>query len=749
MPRPEEIPSTAPAVRDAAESTPRTSPAAKPGFRPDIQGLRAIAVLLVVLFHSGVETLSGGYVGVDVFFVISGFLITTHLLETLARDGRISFGAFYAKRARRILPAALLVATLTLVAAWIWMSPLLMRSVVSGAIATALYVPNVFFALEDTDYLAETTPSVFQHYWSLGIEEQFYLLWPALLAVGFWLCRRRERHVMVLVAAVTAASFLAGVAMMGISEPWAFFSLPTRAWELGVGGLVAFLLRSGARWLRWRRTGLLAWAGLAGIVATALTFDEGTAFPGWIAVLPVLATAAMIIGGAAPGNLHATALLSVRPDAVPRRDLLFAVPGALAAAGDPAGGRLRGGAAAAEHPARARRGGRAAGVAAAPVRGATGDRMARAAGAFAVADGSGGGRRHAGGDRDVDRSARSVSQRALASERTTAPAQQEVYARGITVRARPNLSPALDQVAEDNPPTYADGCHRREAETDPSGCRVGENEEAPLVFLLGDSHAAAWFPALEQLAAEGKIRLDSNTKNSCLPLDTEQQHLGRPYTACQQWRDGVLERIDQEQPDLVLLAGYPQPRTGGWRHRRRGRRAVAGGPRLDPLPDRRAPGGGDAGGPPPAERSHALPREEPRGRRPLRRTAGRRVRGLPQPGRGCRPGGCRPPGAARGPHRVLLQRRDLPGDHRQHRGVPGRPPPHLDLQPADDRADVGGDRAAGGVSSAGIARQSALAVRYRAEWAPVPPRARPSDQKEHHSWPEGCWSRARAEPPPR
>ena len=554
---------TAPAVRDAAESTPRTSPAAKPGFRPDIQGLRAIAVLLVVLFHSGVETLSGGYVGVDVFFVISGFLITTHLLETLARDGRISFGAFYAKRARRILPAALLVATLTLVAAWIWMSPLLMRSVVGGAIATALYVPNVFFALEDTDYLAETTPSVFQHYWSLGIEEQFYLLWPALLAVGFWLCHRRERHVMVLVAAVTAASFLAGVAMMGISEPWAFFSLPTRAWELGVGGLVAFLLRSGARWLRWRRTGLLAWAGLAGIVAIAVTLDEGTAFPGWIAALPVLATAAMIIGGAAPGNLHATALLSLRPmqflGAISYSLYLVhwplqVIPQAAVFAEEPLplGIRLGLGAVAvplawllhrfverpviAWHVLRERS------------QWLTGA-VAVAATLVVIATSTG--------------VHQSISQRALASERTAAPAQQEVSPAGSQF-VPANLSPALDQVAEDNPPTYADGCHRREAETDPSGCRVGENEEAPLVFLLGDSHAAAWFPALEQLAAEGKIRLDSNTKNSCLPLDTEQQHLGRPYTACQQWRDGVLERIDQEQPDLVLLAGYHNPeRVGG------------------------------------------------------------------------------------------------------------------------------------------------------------------------------------------
>ncbi|MDN5600526.1 MAG: acyltransferase [Brachybacterium sp.] len=549
---------TAPAVRDAAESTPRTSPAAKPGFRPDIQGLRAIAVLLVVLFHSGVETLSGGYVGVDVFFVISGFLITTHLLETLARDGRISFGAFYAKRARRILPAALLVATLTLVAAWIWMSPLLMRSVVGGAIATALYVPNFFFALEDTDYLAETTPSVFQHYWSLGIEEQFYLVWPALLAVGFWLCRHRERRVMVLVAVVTAASLLACVAMMGISQPWAFFSLPTRAWELGVGGLVAFLLRSGARWLRWRHTGLLAWAGLAGIGASALTFAEGTAFPGWIAVLPVLATAAMIIGGAAPGNLHATALLSVRPmqflgaisyslylvhwplQVIPHAATFAAPPLplaqslALGAAAVPLAWLLHrfverpviGWKVLRERPQRL-----------------TG--IVAAVASLAVVATSGG-------------VALAGAHTPLSSDRSAAPAVRHLDPDG-TGFVPANLAPQLGSVADDNPAVYGTGCHNSTSDADPGGCRIGDNPEAPLVFLVGDSHAASWFPALEKLAEEGKIRLDSNSKNSCLPLETEQQYLGRPYDSCEQWREGVLERIEQEQPDLVLLAMYNNP----------------------------------------------------------------------------------------------------------------------------------------------------------------------------------------------
>ena len=543
----------APEVREGGAAAPP-----RPGFRPDIQGLRAIAVLLVVLFHSGVEVLSGGYVGVDVFFVISGFLITTHLLQSLEREGRIRFGRFYAKRARRILPAALLVAGLTVVAAWLWMSPLLLRKVVVGAIATALYVPNYFFAAEDTNYLAETTPSVFQHYWSLGIEEQFYLLWPALLAVGFWLCRRSERRVMVLVAGLTAVSFLACVVMMSVAQPWAFFSLPTRAWELGVGGLVAFLLRSGARWLDSPRTGLLAWAGLAGLVAVAFSFDEGTVFPGWTAALPVAATAAMIIGGAAPGSMHATALLSVRPlqfiGAISYSLYLVhwplqVIPHAATFTEQPLplGQSLALGALAVplawllyrlvERPViswsvlRERR------------QWLTG--LAAAAASLAVVATSTG-------------VALAGAQQSLASERSAAPTPQAVEPEG-TAFVPANLSPGLDDVAEDNPSVYAEGCHRSTHDDDPSGCRIGDNAEAPLVFLFGDSHAASWYPALEQLAEQGKIRLDTNTKNSCLPLDVEQQYMGRSFDSCTQWREGVMQRIDEEQPDLVLLGSYHNP----------------------------------------------------------------------------------------------------------------------------------------------------------------------------------------------
>lgn len=556
----------------SAASTPHAAsallaaPPLKPGFRPDIQGLRAIAVMLVVLFHSGVEVLSGGFVGVDVFFVISGFLITTHLLESLEREGRIRFGSFYAKRARRILPAALLVAALTLVAAWIWMSPLLMREVARAATATVLYVPNYLFAQDGTDYLAEATPSVFQHYWSLGIEEQFYLFWPLLLAVGFRLCRGGERRLLVLAAVLTGFSFVACVLLMDVSQPWTFFSLPTRAWELGAGALVAFLLRSGARWLRAERTGLLAWAGLVGLAAVALTFDEGTAFPGWAAVLPVLATALLIIGGGAPERLNATRLLRLAPmqflGAISYSLYLVhwplqVVPQAAVFAEEPLPTPVR----------------LALGAAAVPLAWLLHRTVERpvirwsvlkrgpawVTGAVAVA-----------ASLAVIASAAGIShlvpQQQISSDRTASPEQQAVDPAG-TDFVPANLSPALDHVAGDNPAVYSAGCHRDEEQTDPGGCRIGDNPEAPLVYLLGDSHAASWYPALEQLAQEGKIRLDSNTKNSCLPLETAQQHLERPYDACTQWRQGVLDRIEKDQPDLVILAGFTnrdrlQPQAG-------------------------------------------------------------------------------------------------------------------------------------------------------------------------------------------
>ena len=550
------------------EKTPAAPAARKSGFRPDVQGLRAIAVLFVVLYHSGVSWLSGGFVGVDVFFVISGFLITTHLLESLERDGRISFGSFYAKRARRILPASLVVGILTVLAAWIWMPPLLMNEVAKGAVAAALYVPNMLFAVEGTNYLAETSPSVFQHYWSLGVEEQFYLFWPAILAVGFWLCRRSERRLLVVSAVLVAVSFAACVALMSVSQPWVFFSLPTRAWELGAGALVAFLMRSGARWLQAAGTGALSWVGLALLLVVGLVYTETTPFPGYTAALPVLATVLLIIGGAAPGQVNANRVLGLRPfqfvGAISYSLYLVhwplqVIPQVAVGEADPLPLwlRLALGAVAiplawllfrvVERPVIAwptlrKRSQLWTGAAA----------LATSAALIATA----------GGSYYLTSERGETATNQTAGEETQL--QKDPPGTGFVPE---NLTPPLEEAEADNPSIYASDCHRSQDSTDSSGCRVGENESAPLVFLFGDSHAASWYPALAELAEQGEIRLDTNTKSSCPSADVPLLLEGVPYTSCDTWRQGVIDRIHDEQPDLVLLANYgaerPELEGGG------------------------------------------------------------------------------------------------------------------------------------------------------------------------------------------
>ena len=148
------------------------------GFRPEIEGLRGIAILLVVVCHAGIAGFDAGFIGVDVFFVLSGFLITGLLIDEHERTGRIELGGFYARRAKRILPAAAVVLVATLVAALAIFSPLDMARIAQDGLAAGLSVANMRFAIEATDYFAATDTSPMLHYWSLSVEEQFYLLWP-------------------------------------------------------------------------------------------------------------------------------------------------------------------------------------------------------------------------------------------------------------------------------------------------------------------------------------------------------------------------------------------------------------------------------------------------------------------------------------------------------------------------------------------------------------------------------------------
>jgi peptidoglycan/LPS O-acetylase OafA/YrhL len=267
-------------------------------FRPDIEGLRAVAVLAVLLFHVGVPGLPGGFVGVDVFYVISGFLITGLLVRELAATGRIDLVTFYARRLRRLLPAALVVIAVTLVASWAVLSRLRFPEVAGDAAASALYVSNIRFAEQATDYLAaHESASPYLHFWSLGVEEQFYLVWPFLLLIGARLVP--VARLGILLVAVALGSFALSLAWTDVAAPWAFFSLPTRAWELAIGALIAVgALRLPRRAPRSVAVGSVA-VGLALIALACVVIDGSTPYPGTAALLPVAGTSLVIIGGAA------------------------------------------------------------------------------------------------------------------------------------------------------------------------------------------------------------------------------------------------------------------------------------------------------------------------------------------------------------------------------------------------------------------------------------------------------------------
>jgi peptidoglycan/LPS O-acetylase OafA/YrhL len=269
--------------------------------------------LAVLAFHAGLTGFGGGFVGVDVFFVLSGFLITGILLRERERTGAVRLRAFYARRARRILPAALVVIVLTLFATVYFAAPLDVPGFAKDGAASALSVGNIRFAAQSLDYFGATaSPSPFLHYWSLGVEEQFYLVWPLLLLAAAKLWRTKARFgIGLTLGVVVIASFAASLILTDISAPVAFYSLPTRAWQLGLGGLLAVLLErrvTGTGWalgqFRLGRTfdralGLAAWVGLAAIIVGVMAIiDSSTPYPGWAALLPALGSAALIAGGA-------------------------------------------------------------------------------------------------------------------------------------------------------------------------------------------------------------------------------------------------------------------------------------------------------------------------------------------------------------------------------------------------------------------------------------------------------------------
>lgn len=273
-------------------------------FRPDIQGLRAVAVLSVLAFHAGVPFMGGGYIGVDVFFVVSGFLITGLLLRDVERAGSVGskLAGFYARRARRILPASIVVLVATLLVAAVLENALVVYNAAHDARAAALFSANLRF-VNWLGYFGPRAPSFFQHYWTLSLEEQFYAIWPLLLfaIVAITPARHRQRALVAFVSLICLASFALGIAWL-FDNSWhssnpsrAFYLLPPRAWELGLGALLAIIAPQLTK-LGGRARAVLAPAGLAAIAIGVVTLAH-VPFPGWAALLPTLGTGALVAAG--------------------------------------------------------------------------------------------------------------------------------------------------------------------------------------------------------------------------------------------------------------------------------------------------------------------------------------------------------------------------------------------------------------------------------------------------------------------
>jgi peptidoglycan/LPS O-acetylase OafA/YrhL len=303
------------AVPNAGEISPSPpAPSRDHSFRPDVEGLRAVAVLLVVFYHAGVSHLSGGYVGVDVFFVISGFVITGVLLRERGSKGTTSILGFYGRRCRRILPAATLVIVVTVVASYGVLGVVGGNATAIDGRWAAVFLSNFHFASTNTNYLnAARLPSPLQNFWSLSVEEQFYLVYPTFFLVLSRLKRSSfEARLALGLGAVTIGSFALSIIQTSSNPTVAYFSPFTRAWELALGGLIAV----GATWLRKMPTtaaAIMAWGGLGAIVWSAVFFNAQTPYPGSAVALPVIGAGLVIVAGTAQPRLGAERALGLAP----------------------------------------------------------------------------------------------------------------------------------------------------------------------------------------------------------------------------------------------------------------------------------------------------------------------------------------------------------------------------------------------------------------------------------------------------
>jgi peptidoglycan/LPS O-acetylase OafA/YrhL len=509
-------------------------------FRTDVEGLRALAVLLVVLFHLGIPAFSGGFVGVDVFFVISGYLITALLCREMASSGSISILAFLARRMRRLLPAAAIVFVATLVLGAIALPPLQMIKTALSVRAATAYVSNVHFFRLASDYFSgDVKSNPMLHTWSLSVEEQFYFVWPWIILVALRSRKRppeaNRRRLAWILTAIASVSFALACRYTTSDQSFAFYATHLRAWEFACGGLASLAATGPSEGARPRisdhRSGLMGWIGIVLIVFAAVTYSSATEFPGATALLPVLGTSLLLFAGEGKSFFvmgSAGHVLSSAPAQwIGRRSYswyLWHWP--ILALGSSV------------------------------FPGASIDvRIALAAAALGLA---------AFTYRFVEAPTRFDNKYSAGAGRTivlglgtslvvlefanVARSWADIESHSATQRG-------FSAAVADVPTVYRDNCVNG---TDDEGVKVCEYgpRSATTVALFGDSHAVQWFPALEAVARLRHWRILFVGKTRCATADVPVFDLdtGRRFTACERWRAAAIDTLVRRRPTFIVLS---------------------------------------------------------------------------------------------------------------------------------------------------------------------------------------------------
>jgi peptidoglycan/LPS O-acetylase OafA/YrhL len=484
-----------------------------------IQGLRALAALLVVIFHA--RLVPGGFIGVDIFYVISGYLITGLILREIEKTGTLDLQNFYQRRIKRLLPTSVFVLFVTAIVGMFVLPAITRDALGRDLFAAATYISNYLFAWWQNDYQnLNATPSPFIHYWSLAVEEQFYVVWPIFI---LFLSRYGKHAILYGVAISSALSLLLSIYQTQTSPIWAFYSLPTRAWELGVGALLLFIPEN-----FWKNR-FIPWVGMIGIAVAALKFNENTAFPGINAMLPVGATA-LLIGSIAIWprffNDLSNNRLSQWLGAISYPLYLWHWP-ALVLPSSALGRPLR-------------------------IR----ERIFCILLTIILAHFT---------SKYIEQP---IRHKKIAGKKiylffaaTTAASLvaglfiTSTASSMITVKGTDYKFSLIDVTKK--PAVYADNCHSNYGEIKSGECIYGDKNSKKTIVLYGDSHAAQWFPALEQLANDRAYKLVSLTKSACPSVDVPRADQGAYKNIhCEKWRYYAIDRIRQLRPEAVIMSSF-------------------------------------------------------------------------------------------------------------------------------------------------------------------------------------------------